>query len=68
MCANERRTCVSSEGTHGITNTCGTSRSLRVMNILNFATKLKMKAYRGSYKLTDGCEEKFFKIEDLGIQ
>ena len=36
-----------SECTHGITHTWGAWRLPRVMKILTFATRLKMKAYRG---------------------
>ena len=70
MCANWRRSCMSLEGTHGITHTWGAWISPRVMNILTFATRLKMKSYRGwqAYRWVQEEILKRFNMEDIGIQ
>ena len=47
MCENETRPCMSSKDTHRITHAWGAWRSPRVMKILTFATRLKMKSCRG---------------------
>ena len=66
MCANKRRPCTSSEGTHGITHTWGSWRSPRVMKILTFATRLKMKSYRGWQAHRWVWEEILKKDQDRG--